>query len=121
MTTRSAATAVAFAAAAIGAGLAAAAPASAGGIGDLLSPAFGTDCENHRIGAQATGATTSGSGTVSNNNGKLPLLGALNQCGGADLLPTDLSPPGNNFQTGGQFEGGLTSAGGPHIDPHEGI
>ncbi|MEU8499907.1 hypothetical protein AB0C86_24760 [Streptomyces lavendulae] len=63
-----------------------------GGIGDFLSPAFGTDCENHRIGAHATGATTSGSGTVSSNTGKLQLLSALNHCGGADMLA---------FQNGG--------------------
>ncbi|MEV6720403.1 hypothetical protein AB0M94_05675 [Streptomyces xanthochromogenes] len=90
MTTTRTATALAVVAAAIGSGLVAAGPAAAGGVGDFLSPAFGTDCENHRIGAQATGATTSGSGTVSNNNGKLPLLGALNQCGGADM-------PGQNL------------------------
>ncbi|WP_188306488.1 hypothetical protein [Streptomyces sp. CBMA123] len=86
MTTRRTATALALTAATIGAGLATAAPATAGGVGDFLSPAFGTDCENHHIGAHATGATTSGSGTVSNNSGKLPLLSALNHCGGADML-----------------------------------
>ncbi|MER7514049.1 hypothetical protein ACFZBM_34400 [Streptomyces lavendulae] len=92
MTTRRTATVLALTTAAIGAGLTTAAPATAGGIGDFLSPAFGTDCENHRIGAHATGATTSGSGTVSSNTGKLPLLSALNHCGGADMLA---------FQNGG--------------------
>ncbi|MFI1105750.1 hypothetical protein [Streptomyces melanogenes] len=41
--------------------------------GDFLRPAFGTNCKNHRIGSETTGATTSGSGTVSNNRtGKTP-------------------------------------------------
>ncbi|GGS80386.1 hypothetical protein [Streptomyces badius] len=84
MTIYRTATALAVAAAAIGTGFAAAEPAAAGGIGDFLSPAFGTGCENHRIGAHATGATTSGSGTASSNTGRLPLLSALNRCGGAD-------------------------------------
>ncbi|QLE75383.1 hypothetical protein FGW37_30760 [Streptomyces rectiverticillatus] len=69
--------------AAIGAGFTNAESASAGGIGVLLSPAFGTLCVN-KTGAHAAGATRAGSGTVSNNLGKVPIFGALNQCGGAD-------------------------------------
>ncbi|MFB8381789.1 hypothetical protein [Streptomyces rubiginosohelvolus] len=37
------------------------------------------------MGAEAAGATTAGSGTASANLVKVPALGALNQCGGADL------------------------------------
>ncbi|MFD6438144.1 hypothetical protein [Streptomyces venezuelae] len=68
-------------------GLAAAGPAFAGGIGDVLSPAFGTNCANHNIGALAAGATTAGTGAADGNLLGLPLGSALNQCGGADLLP----------------------------------
>ncbi|MFJ7063730.1 hypothetical protein ACIQVA_39870 [Streptomyces microflavus] len=69
----------------MGAGLVAAAPASAGGIGDFLSPAFGVNCANHNTGTQAAGATTAGTGAANGNLLGLPLGGALNQCGGADL------------------------------------
>ncbi|MGK5640111.1 hypothetical protein ACSNOK_17600 [Streptomyces sp. URMC 126] len=62
-----------------------ASPASAGGIGDVLSPAFGTNCANQHNGIHSNGATTRGTGTASNNVLGLPLGGALNQCGGADL------------------------------------
>ncbi|WP_073224281.1 hypothetical protein [Streptomyces sp. NBRC 110465] len=71
--------------AAAGGSLATAAPASAGGVGDFLSPAFGTDCANHRVGTQAAGATTAGTGAANANVLGLPLGSALNQCGGADL------------------------------------
>ncbi|MEV5358648.1 hypothetical protein [Streptomyces sp. NPDC052693] len=65
--------------------LASAPSASAGGIGDFLSPAFGTNCTNHH-GARAEGTTTHGTGTANGNLAGLPLGGALNQCGGADLV-----------------------------------
>ncbi|MFJ6669057.1 hypothetical protein [Streptomyces sp. NPDC091383] len=71
--------------AAAGSGLATAAPASAGGVGDLLSPAFGTTCANHRVGGHTTGATTAGTGAANANVLGLPLGSALNQCGGADF------------------------------------
>lgn len=74
-------------AAAFEAGLAGAVPAAAGGVGDLLSPAFGTLCSNLHNGAYAHGATTTGTGTAGGTLLGLPLTGALNQCGGADLLP----------------------------------
>ncbi|MEU9418138.1 hypothetical protein [Streptomyces sp. NPDC048272] len=58
---------------------AAAAHASAGGIGDILSPAFGTNCANHHTVPHAAGATGTGAADGS-------LLGSpLNQCGGADM------------------------------------
>ncbi|MFJ6993865.1 hypothetical protein [Streptomyces sp. NPDC003090] len=81
---RTAATATALTAAVLGTALATAAPAAAGGIGDFLSPAFGTSCANHHTGARATGATTSGTGAANGNLAGLPLGSALNQCGGAD-------------------------------------
>ncbi|MDQ0577978.1 hypothetical protein [Streptomyces rishiriensis] len=62
-----------------------AAPASAGGIGDFLSPAFGVSCANLNNGAHANGTTTQGTGAANGNLAGLPLGGALNQCGGADL------------------------------------
>ncbi|MCY0954105.1 hypothetical protein [Streptomyces sp. H27-S2] len=57
MTTYKAATTFALTAGAA-ALAAAAAPASAGGIGDILSPAFGTNCANHNTGPHAAGAPT---------------------------------------------------------------
>ncbi|MFI8169861.1 hypothetical protein ACIPM2_31890 [Streptomyces sp. NPDC086081] len=76
--------AVGVAAAVVGAGIGAAGPASAGGIGDFLSPAFGTACANHHTGARANGTTTRGTGAANGNLAGIPLGGALNQCGGAD-------------------------------------
>ncbi|MFE9414007.1 chaplin family protein [Streptomyces sp. NPDC006704] len=70
---------------AVGSGLASAAPASAGGIGDFLSPAFGTSCGNLNNGALAAGNTHHSTGTAGGNLARLPLSGPLNQCGGADL------------------------------------
>jgi hypothetical protein len=65
-------------------GLGTAVPASAGGIGDFLSPAFGVSCANLNNGAHASGTTTQGTGAANGNLAGLPLGGALNQCGGAD-------------------------------------
>ncbi|MFF3343623.1 chaplin family protein [Streptomyces flavidovirens] len=67
-----------------GMALGAAPSASAGGIGDFLSPAFGTNCANHH-GAHAAGTTTHGTGTANGNLAELPVGSPLNQCGGADL------------------------------------
>ncbi|MCD9904751.1 hypothetical protein LUR56_40820 [Streptomyces sp. MT29] len=75
----------------MGAGLTAAAPASAGGVGDFLSPAFGVNCANHHLGTQAAGARTAGTGAANGNLLGLPLGGALNQCGGADLPDANAS------------------------------
>ncbi|MCZ0210748.1 chaplin family protein [Streptomyces sp. UMAF16] len=69
----------------LGAMLAPAAPAAAGGIGDFLSPAFGTSCANLHTGAHATGTTSHGTGAANGNLAGLPLGSPLNQCGGADL------------------------------------
>ncbi|GAA0611802.1 hypothetical protein GCM10010394_47010 [Streptomyces crystallinus] len=60
-------------------------PASAGGIGDFLSPAFGTNCANHNTGAHADGLTHHGTGTAGGNLAGIPVGSAVNQCGGADL------------------------------------
>ncbi|MGZ3097062.1 hypothetical protein [Streptomyces sp. H62] len=65
-------------------GVAAAPPAAAGGVGDFLSPAFGTACGNHG-GPHAAGSTSHGTGTVGGNLAGLPIGSPLNQCGGADL------------------------------------
>lgn len=78
-------TALALTAAVVGAGGANAEPASAGGIGVLLSPAFSTLCANHHTGARTAGSTTNGAGSLSDNLAGLPIGSALNQCGGADL------------------------------------
>ncbi|MEU9982091.1 hypothetical protein [Streptomyces sp. NPDC050856] len=72
-------------AAALGAVLTSAAPAAAGGVGDFLSPAFGTLCTNHHTGAHADGTTTHGTGAANGNLAGLPLGSALNHCGGADF------------------------------------
>ncbi|WP_392893178.1 hypothetical protein [Streptomyces sp. LN699] len=85
MTTYKAATTLVLTAGAAAALATAAAPASAGGVGDLLSPAFGTNCANHDTVPHAAGATTAGTGAADGNLLGLPLGSALNQCGGADL------------------------------------
>ncbi|MGW6062616.1 hypothetical protein [Streptomyces sp. NPDC055189] len=68
-----------------GTGMAAAPPASAGGIGDFLSPAFGTSCANHRTGGHMVGRTAYGEGSADSNLLGLPVSSPVNQCGGADL------------------------------------
>ncbi|MFJ7063755.1 chaplin family protein [Streptomyces microflavus] len=73
---------------AAGTALAGATPASAGGISDFLSPAFGTNCSNLHTGAHGNGETTRGSGSVNGNLAGLPVASPLNQCGGADLDPS---------------------------------
>ncbi|MEU7162006.1 hypothetical protein [Streptomyces chrestomyceticus] len=84
MTAPRATTAFAFAAVVAGVSMAAVPTASAGGIGVLLSPAFGTLCAN-QLGAHASGATAAGGGPGSDNLGKMPFVTPLNHCGGADL------------------------------------
>ncbi|WP_392895738.1 hypothetical protein [Streptomyces sp. LN699] len=85
MTTYKAATTFVLTAGAAAALAAAAAPASAGGIGDFLSPAFGINCANLNTGAQAAGHTTRGSGAAGGSLLGLPIGTPLNQCGGADM------------------------------------
>ncbi|MFH8411368.1 hypothetical protein ACH4FX_42425 [Streptomyces sp. NPDC018019] len=87
--TRQSLTALSLTATALGAGLATASPASAGGIGAFLSPAFSTVCGNLNNGAHADGTTTGGTGTAGGNRAGIPLGSALNHCGGADLLPNE--------------------------------
>ncbi|MFF5426406.1 MULTISPECIES: chaplin family protein [unclassified Streptomyces] len=77
-------TAAAVTTAALATALAPAAPAAAGGIGDVLSPAFATSCVNLHTAARADGATTHGTGTAAGNLAGLPVGSPLNQCGGAD-------------------------------------
>ncbi|MFE9743131.1 hypothetical protein [Streptomyces sp. NPDC006477] len=77
----------------MGAGLITASPASAGGIGDFLSSAFGTACANLNNGAKAHGTTTQGTGTAGGNLAGIPTASALNQCGGADLPSTKMVRP----------------------------
>ncbi|MGA5408344.1 hypothetical protein ACPCSC_13885 [Streptomyces lavendulocolor] len=59
--------------------------ASAGGIGDFLSPAFGTTCGNHHNGATAAAAAPASGGSAGGNVTGVPVLAPANQCGGADL------------------------------------
>ncbi|UNO43363.1 hypothetical protein [Streptomyces sp. MST-110588] len=84
MTTRRTPTVLSALTAAVGAGVGLAAPASAGGVADLLSPAFGTLCANRHTGAHADGFTRQGTGTADGNLAGVPIGSALNQCGGAD-------------------------------------
>ncbi|MFD0549908.1 chaplin family protein [Streptomyces rectiviolaceus] len=86
MTMRKTATTFALTATAAGATLATASPVAAGGVGDFLSPAFGTSCTNHH-GTRADGATTHGTGAVDGNLAGLPVGSPFNQCGGADMKP----------------------------------
>ncbi|ORT59765.1 hypothetical protein [Streptomyces sp. CB03238] len=58
--------------------------ATAGGIGDFLSPAFGTLCANSG-GPHAQGAATNAGGGAGGNIAGLPVGSPMNQCGGADL------------------------------------
>ncbi|MFI7388505.1 hypothetical protein [Streptomyces sp. NPDC049813] len=94
MTSRTALVAfgVSSTAAVLATGLAGAPQASAGGIGDFLSPAFGTSCANLDNGARAQGSTSHGTGSAGGNLLGLPVGSALNQCGGADLLPAPEKP-----------------------------
>ncbi|MEV8535815.1 hypothetical protein [Streptomyces sp. NPDC051211] len=87
MITRRTVATLSLATATLGGALATAAPASAGGIGDFLSPAFGVSCANLNNRAHANGATMHGTGAADGNLASLPVGNALNQCGGADLLP----------------------------------
>jgi hypothetical protein len=84
-TTRGALTACTLTAATAAASLLSAVPASAGGVGAFLSPAFGTECSNHNAGALAGNATRSGTGTAGGNLVGLPVGSPINQCGGADV------------------------------------
>ncbi|MBT2369704.1 hypothetical protein J7E88_31655 [Streptomyces sp. ISL-10] len=59
-------------------------PVWAGGIGDVLSPAFSNGCNNRQL-AHAGGVTTHESGTANANLAALPIGSPLNHCGGADL------------------------------------
>ncbi|WP_329438802.1 hypothetical protein OG906_34115 [Streptomyces sp. NBC_01426] len=85
MTIKKMTAAVLLTTATVGAGMVTAVPASAGGVGDFLSPAFGTDCANLNTGAQAAGHTTRGSGAAGGSLLGLPIGTPLNQCGGADM------------------------------------
>ncbi|MFJ3176649.1 hypothetical protein ACIPJK_38800 [Streptomyces roseus] len=93
---RSSLTSIALTAAAFTGVVATAGPAAAGGIGDLLSPAFGTDCANRDTGAIATAVTAAGTGMASRSVLGVPVGSPLNQCGGADLAP---SRPGVDLDT----------------------
>ncbi|MFV0137959.1 hypothetical protein ACLGIH_33075 [Streptomyces sp. HMX87] len=81
---RTALTAFALSVTAAGAALTTAAPASAGGVGDFLSPAFGTSCANDHS-ARVEGTTTHDTGAANGNLAGLPVGSPLNQCGGADM------------------------------------
>ncbi|MEU4800427.1 chaplin family protein [Streptomyces sp. NPDC023327] len=85
---RTAAATILLTTAATGVGVVTAAPASAGGVGDFLSPAFGTSCSNLNNGAHAAGGTTHGTGSADGNLVGLPIGSPFNQCGGADLAPS---------------------------------
>ncbi|MFF3343652.1 hypothetical protein [Streptomyces flavidovirens] len=89
MSTRTVSNTAVVAAAIVGNGIVTAAPAAAGGIGDFLSPAFGTACANLNNGARAHGVTTQGTGIAGGDLAGLPIGSALNQCGGADLPIVD--------------------------------
>ncbi|MEV3993614.1 chaplin family protein [Streptomyces sp. NPDC049837] len=86
--TRQRLTALSRTATVLGAGLATASPASAGGVGDFLSPAFGTLCGNLNNGAHANGTATSATGAAGGNLAGIPIGSPLNHCGGADASPT---------------------------------
>ncbi|MYT28513.1 MULTISPECIES: hypothetical protein [unclassified Streptomyces] len=85
MTTRRTLTAVGLTAATLGAGLAAAAPASAGGIGVILSPSFDNSCANQHAAANANADTVHGRGTAGGLSAAIPADTPLNHCGGAEL------------------------------------
>ncbi|WP_368857866.1 chaplin family protein [Streptomyces sp. DH12] len=52
----------------------------------------GTGCTNHH-GTHAEGVTTHGTGAANGNLAGLPTGSPLNQCGGADLMPSGLLGP----------------------------
>lgn len=92
MKTRKITTALAVSAAVAAAALGTATPAAAGGVGDFLSPAFGTMCDNLNNGAHAIGSTTSGTGTAGGTLAGLPIGNPVNQCGGADASRFQYTP-----------------------------
>ncbi|UNO39284.1 hypothetical protein [Streptomyces sp. MST-110588] len=78
-------------------------PASAGGIGSFLSPAIGTECANPTTDGHAYGGAVLNDGPGSNNLTTMPFASALNQCGGADLVPN--LQPGNDTILGAPIIG----------------
>ncbi len=84
MSTSRIATSLALAAAVLATGFTAAAPASAGGIGDFLSPAFGTSCANHKTHTAPQGRAHTDSGGITGLLAQVPATSPVNQCGGAD-------------------------------------
>ncbi|WP_030675459.1 hypothetical protein [Streptomyces rimosus] len=88
MTMLRAGTVLGLAAVACAAVLAAAAPASAGGIGAFLAPAFGNSCALQHA-PHAEGAITHGTGTGDGSLTAFPFGGSVNQCGGTDIADAD--------------------------------
>ncbi|GAB2580690.1 hypothetical protein GCM10027168_11900 [Streptomyces capparidis] len=82
--------------------------ARAGGIVQILNPAFGNGCGNHSSGATARASTTASPGTVGGNQAAVPLTGPSNHCGGAEI---DLSSV--------PVVGSLLGGGGPSPAPDE--
>lgn len=78
-------------------------PAWAGGVGDFLSPAFGTSCLNHHTGGHATGQTAHSTGSVDGNLLGLPVASPLNQCGGADAHASGAAMPSPGVIGGGRL------------------
>ncbi|MFH8343543.1 hypothetical protein [Streptomyces sp. NPDC018045] len=68
--------------------LAAAAPASAGGVGAFLSPAFGNRCAQGAS-PHAAGATAHGAGTGTGLLVGISFGGSVDQCGGTDIADSD--------------------------------
>ncbi|MFD5161106.1 hypothetical protein ACFWMJ_24025 [Streptomyces hawaiiensis] len=100
-----------------GAGLITATPASAGGIGDFLAPAFGNGCANQNTSARAAGETRHGTGTAGGNVAGLPVGSPFNQCGGADLpalsgVPGDTSKSvfGLGLKIGAELQAAINGA-----------
>ncbi|KWT59220.1 hypothetical protein ADL21_24895 [Streptomyces albus subsp. albus] len=75
-------------AAVIGTGLATASPAAAGGIIVIASPSFTNACANHGAHAKPRGHSSNGSGSAQGLLAQVPIVDAVNHCGGADVPPS---------------------------------
>ncbi|WP_461011413.1 chaplin family protein [Streptomyces capparidis] len=76
----------------LAAGLLPATAARAGGIVDILAPAFGNGCVNTGNGAAACGTATASPGNGAGNTIGAPVTGPTNYCGNADALPLPAAP-----------------------------
>ncbi|MEU6313775.1 hypothetical protein [Streptomyces sp. NPDC047014] len=62
----------------------------------IASPSHDNSCANHKTLTQPEGLTSNGSGTTEGMLAQLPVVNALNHCGGADLIIKQYGTFGDN-------------------------